>query len=76
MSHPMWVCGLKLGQALQIGRHRQVTPHVGVWIETIDPRPDPLTLYVTPHVGVWIETLYSGQYPLYFTSHTPCGCVD
>ena len=37
-----------------------VTPHVGVWIETIThwmPLPQ---APVTPHVGVWIETAISG----------------
>ena len=33
-----------------------VTPHVGVWIETIDPAVRMRILNVTPHVGVWIET--------------------
>ena len=33
-----------------------VTPHVGVWIETLYT-PIPLRKgIVTPHVGVWIET--------------------
>ena len=34
-SHPAWVCGLKLGHR-PVGRisHREVTPCVGVWIET------------------------------------------
>ena len=34
MSHPSWVCGLKLadtGKTLELGN---VTPFVGVWIET------------------------------------------
>ena len=54
-SLPMWECGLKQtsNQRYQIPR---VTPHVGVWIETIRSiRVRPLW-YVTPHVGVWIET--------------------
>ena len=34
----------------------QVTPHVGVWIETKKETMRPITGNVTPHVGVWIET--------------------
>ena len=33
-----------------------VTPHVGVWIETVKRRKYSLQGLVTPHVGVWIET--------------------
>ena len=32
-SHPAWVCGLKLSNAGDT-RLREVTPCVGVWIET------------------------------------------
>ena len=34
----------------------QVTPHVGVWIETKKTITVLKTNKVTPHVGVWIET--------------------
>ena len=34
---------------------RQVTPHVGVWIETITVKHLSTSQKVTPHVGVWIE---------------------
>ena len=33
-----------------------VTPHVGVWIETLTFCFQLLICLVTPHVGVWIET--------------------
>ena len=33
-----------------------VTPHVGVWIETIVQPIQSSSSVVTPHVGVWIET--------------------
>ena len=33
-----------------------VTPHVGVWIETLAQYISSRAVYVTPHVGVWIET--------------------
>ena len=34
-SHPAWVCGLKLSNAVNIQLH-EVTPCVGVWIETVN----------------------------------------
>ena len=33
-SHPSWVCGLKLQIAHALDFDTQVTPFVGVWIET------------------------------------------
>ena len=33
-SHPAWVCGLKLAQQSRKEYFSQVTPCVGVWIET------------------------------------------
>ena len=33
-----------------------VTPHVGVWIETLIQTISVQPILVTPHVGVWIET--------------------
>ena len=37
-SHPAWVCGLKPVHGLNQTGKRQVTPCVGVWIETCRPR--------------------------------------
>ena len=34
----------------------KVTPHVGVWIETLNVPQNYRAQIVTPHVGVWIET--------------------
>ena len=34
----------------------EVTPHVGVWIETGKEIREDENGFVTPHVGVWIET--------------------
>ena len=34
-----------------------VTPHVGVWIETRISSQTHKKKNVTPHVGVWIETV-------------------
>ena len=33
-----------------------VTPHAGVWIETLYIQGDEEKKTVTPHAGVWIET--------------------
>ena len=33
-SHPSWVCGLKQHYAKEGGTRRDITPFVGVWIET------------------------------------------
>ena len=38
---------------------REVTPHVGVWIETFTFILSSFPENVTPHVGVWIETVNS-----------------
>ena len=55
LSHPAWVCGLKpnLTCAESFG---QVTPCVGVWIETYKADKTTGVMRVTPCVGVWIET--------------------
>ena len=42
---------------VSVARLTIVTPHVGVWIETIAWSNVKSHLEVTPHVGVWIETL-------------------
>ena len=34
-SHPSWVCGLKPVATFLLPSERQVTPFVGVWIETV-----------------------------------------
>ena len=55
-SHPTWVCGLKLQRQRKEVFFNQVTPYVGVWIET-NFYYDTLEGHrVTPYVGVWIET--------------------
>ena len=41
-----------------------VTPFVGVWIETRYHRRSARAEHVTPFVGVWIETCWSLGYPL------------
>ena len=54
----------------------QVTPFVGVWIETLDLLICLVKKYVTPFVGVWIETKECGQHLHGHNRHTLRGCVD
>ena len=56
MSHPSWVCGLKLSEVLGRDVGSKVTPFVGVWIETHFRWSNTQACMVTPFVGVWIET--------------------
>ena len=55
MSLPTRECGLKplMSRAHTSG---SVTPHAGVWIETILLQAFVTLSTVTPHAGVWIET--------------------
>ena len=56
VSHPSWVCGLKLWLSVLTRHSFQVTPFVGVWIETSLSLLELTHSLVTPFVGVWIET--------------------
>ena len=56
LSHPSWVCGLKLSRAAPRPPLLLVTPFVGVWIETDNKYYHISPFIVTPFVGVWIET--------------------
>ena len=69
-SHPAWVCGLKHGHGERLPFY-DVTPCVGVWIETVKTEQQSSKEIVTPCVGVWIEThiLTRGAYP---EMVTPC----
>ena len=68
-SHPMRVCGLKLGQ-LGVFRQTWFTPHAGVWIETIPFAFALRATRFTPHAGVWIETHLSlGQHNRFHSHH-------
>ena len=55
-SHPTWVCGLKLYRGATPCIPSDVTPYVGVWIETLFILTSRSRARVTPYVGVWIET--------------------
>ena len=70
-SHPVWVCGLKRAKYPSDSWHDQVTPCMGVWIETLYPCVHLHPSYVTPCMGVWIETNNTARQ--YETSLvTPC----
>ena len=56
-SHPVWVCGLKPVFRFCVRRSCDVTPCMGVWIETAEARRQVRSRRVTPCMGVWIETL-------------------
>ena len=71
----MWECGLKQKKTKDIVELREVTPHVGVWIETETAENLRAVFQVTPHVGVWIETALE-HYDDKYLSHSPCGSVD
>ena len=60
-SHPSWVCGLKHPQIELFGKEVEVTPFVGVWIETTCRYCAGSSPQVTPFVGVWIETPMLGR---------------
>ena len=73
MSHPAWVCGLKLNTNLTAD-NSQVTPCVGVWIETKNTNVLKNVEYVTPCVGVWIETLAASPTVCFISSHPAWVC--
>ena len=74
-SHPAWVCGLKLCCCIPRSSFREVTPCVGVWIETLNSIDVRSSTLVTPCVGVWIETSILLMFVI-LLSHTLRGCVD
>ena len=53
----MWECGLKRIGIFLFRNAHNVTPYVGVWIETIVVNTLIGCIDVTPYVGVWIETM-------------------
>ena len=76
VSHPSWVCGLKPLFEDWIFPAHQVTPFVGVWIETQIAKVTPHPFGVTPFVGVWIETSMWTMAMTTTCRHTLRGCVD
>ena len=76
VSHPVWVCGLKLIAFSIKGGREKVTPCMGVWIETWKERFYYHRQPVTPCMGVWIETSHRQKHNLPKLCHTLYGCVD
>ena len=72
-SHPAWVCGLKHYRQSYV-HCLEVTPCVGVWIETSMHRFLQLHLLVTPCVGVWIETYNARIVKILHESHPAWVC--
>ena len=73
-SHPAWVCGLKQVNLDRIYTGAQVTPCVGVWIETYERTIPLMVTKVTPCVGVWIETPGAGIIESVEPSHPAWVC--
>ena len=74
LSHPSWVCGLKLEIKKAEEERKRVTPFVGVWIETMGGRVIFAFILVTPFVGVWIETIDSHKFSNLKMSHPSWVC--
>ena len=76
MSHPAWVCGLKRDERGMQQQTAEVTPCVGVWIETYGVKyPSP------PQQShpAWVCGLKPAAFAKMFNSlscHTLRGCVD
>ena len=72
----MQACGLKPVTFSKFEPLASVTPHAGVWIETLNSRYNIFIYTVTPHAGVWIETkneMYNGYKS---KRHASCRRVD
>ena len=72
----MWECGLKRNKMEEEQDALDVTPYVGVWIETLRGWRYLSSRQVTPYVGVWIETVNSKHNAERNGSHSLCGSVD
>ena len=72
----MWECGLKPEEIYIPELAKEVTPYVGVWIETQRVVRWLTCLPVTPYVGVWIETEYHRLQRFRNLCHSLCGSVD
>ena len=69
------MCGLKHKTQSATPYGKDVTPYVGVWIETPELLKAVDHCQVTPYVGVWIETS-DVDVEYFINSHTLRGCVD
>ena len=68
------MCGLKHSSNKESEVVHEVTPFVGVWIETAALRLSNSDLAVTPFVGVWIETLLPSVLQKIAPSHPSWVC--
>ena len=75
MSHPAWVCGLKL-TPYKIDQLRGVTPCVGVWIETCLAVPIHLCIQSHPAWVCGLKLFDVRCTARRIRGHTLRGCVD
>ena len=68
------MCGLKHALDESEILVHQVTPFVGVWIETVISTIYPIAITVTPFVGVWIETRQRRRVSMAARSHPSWVC--
>ena len=75
LSHPTWVCGLKL-KNVEYGKEKAMSHPT--WVCGLKQAMMLLRLIssVTPYVGVWIETCTFPLVREIVISHTLRGCVD
>ena len=75
MSHPAWVCGLKLMNTIITLTAIYVTPCVGVWIETVTGKG---TVIMERSHPAWVcgLKLHTGKIFHIISGHTLRGCVD
>ena len=74
MSHPVWVCGLKLCSLLRL---RQVMRSHPVWVcglKQAQQQRQQTLLQVTPCMGVWIETTEANFGAVILRSHPVWVC--
>ena len=71
---PSFAKSLSLHRDIQPFAEYAVTPFVGVWIETLEPRQNLPLVRVTPFVGVWIETELMKKFIEIVTSHPSWVC--
>ena len=76
MSHPSWVCGLKLYHQRRNNPSSRSHPSWVCGLKHNNMGNVCHLLTVTPFVGVWIETSMIDINPQVNSSHTLRGCVD
>ena len=74
MSHPSWVCGLKLKKELKLYSGNASHPSWVCGLKQQNVAGQPSCSKVTPFVGVWIETTSTLWYTLIVKSHPSWVC--